>query len=287
MDDLRGVPVVVTGAGGWLGRAALELAHAKGATLHAFGSTERTQTVAAEAITVRPLTALADLHIENALVLHTAFLTREHAGENNYAAKNREISATVETFIHRNGARGVFVPSSGAVYAPPPNPYGEGKLEDEARFAALGVPCVAIRVFNLAGPFINKLESYALACILRDLLAKRPVTLRAAHPVWRGYAHVNDVLRLALGLLLRGVSPPVFDSFGEPVELSDLAARAARLLNKPLTLHRPEWQNGAPDFYLGDAAAFLEHASSIDLEPTSLDQQILDTASYLGRCFAM
>lgn len=50
--------------------------------------------------------------------------------------------------------------------------------------------------------------------ILRDLLANRPVTLSAVHPVWRGYAHVNDELSIAMGLLLAGHSPPVFDSWG-------------------------------------------------------------------------
>jgi len=139
---------------------------------------------------IHALHELARLEAGAPLVFHMAFLTREYAGKmpvDQYIATNRAISATVEEFIRRNGARGVFVPSSGAVYAPPPNPYGQGKLEDEARFAALGqalgIPTVLMRVFNLAGPFINKLDSYALACIIRDILARRPVTLRAAHPV--------------------------------------------------------------------------------------------------------
>jgi len=291
LTPMSGVPVVITGAGGWLGQAALEMAHRAGAEIHAFGASARDHTLRSGAtLPIRPLGELATLRCPAPLVLHMAFLTREYAAKmpvEAYIATNRAISDTVEAFIRRNGARGVFVPSSGAVYAPPPNPYGDGKREDEARFAALGVPYVSIRVFNLAGPFINKLDSYALACIIRDLLAERPVTLRAAHPVWRGYAHVGDVLNIALGLLARGESPPVFDSWGEPVELSALAARAARGLGKPLVLHRPEWQNGAPDIYLGDAVAFLGFASSIGLEPASLDRQILDTADYLGRCFAM
>jgi nucleoside-diphosphate-sugar epimerase len=178
------------------------------------------------------------------------------------------------------------------VYAPPPNPYGEAKLEDEARFAALGqalgIPTVLTRVFNLSGPFINKVNSYALACIIRDILARRPVELRAAHPVWRGYAHVVDVLTIALGLLRRGESPPVFDTWGEPVEISGLAARAAALLGWPeAEVIRPAWQNAAADRYLGDADQYLAHAKSLGWEPASLDRQILDTADYLGRCLAI
>lgn len=289
MAELRGIPVVVTGAGGWLGQAALELAHNAGALVHAYGATARTHRLQDGTILpILPLSALDDLALPNALVLHFAFLTREHAGrmaESDYIATNRAISDRVDAFIRRNGARGVFVPSSGAVYAPPPNPYGDCKLEDEARFAALGkelsIPTVIIRVFNLAGPFINKLDSYALACILRDLLAGRPVTLRAAHPVWRGYAHVNDVLEIALGLLLAGQSPPLFDSWGEPVEISDLTLRAARLLGKTPIIERPDWQDGSPDHYLGDGTAYRAHAAFVKRELASLDRQILDTAEYL------
>jgi len=221
-QPLRGVPVVITGAGGWLGQAALEMAHNAGAKIYAFGASARPYTLRHGA--TLPIHALHEL----------------------------------------------------------------ARLE--ARFTALGqalgIPTVLMRVFNLAGPFINKLDSYALACIIRDIMARRPVTLRATHPVWRGYAHVADVLNIALGLLLRGESPPVFDTWGEPIELSALAARAAALLGwAGAEIIRPEWQNGAADKYLGDAVQFSAHAASLGIEPASLDRQILDTADYLGRCF--
>ncbi len=296
LQPLRGVKVVITGAGGWLGQAALEMAHRAGAEIYAFGKTPRLYHLRDGApLEIHPHAFLGRYDVRDAFVLHFAFLTREHVGEmvvEDYMAANGAIAGAVEVFIRRNGARGVFVPSSGAVYAPPPNPYGEGKLEDEARFAALGqalgIPTVLTRVFNLSGPFINKVNSYALACIIRDILARRPVELRAGHPVWRGYAHVGDVLNIALGLLLRGESPPVFDTWGEPVELSGLVARAATLLGWPeAEIIRPAWQNGAADRYLGAAVQYLAYAKSLGIEPASLDRQILDTADYLGRCLAI
>jgi UDP-glucuronate decarboxylase len=288
-------PIIITGAGGWLGQAALEMfcSAVPLAQIHAFGSSARIQALRnGGGIPVQPLTALAERPVRDAIIFHFAFLTREHAGKMPlaaYAEANRAISGIIETFVRSHGARGLFVPSSGAAYTADPvhNPYGALKLEDEWRFASLGVPAVNMRVFNLSGPFINKLDSYALACIIRDLQADRPVVLHAARPIWRGYAHVADVLNIALGLILRAESPPVFDTWGEPVELSTLAARAATLLGKPLTIERPAWQNGAADKYLGSAASYLSHAAALGLEPTSLDQQILDTADYLGKCLAM
>jgi nucleoside-diphosphate-sugar epimerase len=292
-------PVVVTGAGGWLGQAALEL-FATAVPLeqiYAFGARARDHALRdGRLLRIRALSELPVLPLREALIFHMAFLTREHAGTMPvpaYVDANRAISGLLEAYVRAYGARGLFVPSSGAAYTADPvhNPYGALKLEDEWRFAALGqeldLPVVAVRVFNLAGPFINKLDSYALACILRDLLAGRPVVLRAARPVWRGYAHVGDVLNIALGLMLRGDAPPVFDTWGEPVELSTLAARAAALLGKPLTIERPAWSNGAAEKYLGSATDYLAHAQALGLEPASLDQQIRDTADYLGKCLAM
>jgi len=283
-------PVVITGAGGWLGQAALEMfaASVPLSQIHAFGSAARMQKLRnGTSIAVEPLASLPALAVREAIIFHLAFLTREHAGNMPLAAyseANRAISATVEAFVQTHGARGLFVPSSGAAYKADPvhNPYGSLKIEDEWRFAALGTPAVNMRVFNLSGPFINKLDSYALACIIRDLQANRPVTLHAGRPIWRGYAHVSDVLNIALGLILNSTSPPVFDTWGEPIELSTLAARAAGLLHKPLTIERPEWQNDAADKYLGNDAAYLAHAYALGLEPASLDQQILDTAAYLS-----
>lgn len=291
-------PVIVTGAGGWLGQAALEMF--AGAVplsrLHAFGASARLHSLRnGESLPIHPLTALHEFSAREVLIFHLAFLTREHAGQMklpDYTAANRTISAQVESYLRCNGARGLFVPSSGAAATADPvhNPYGALKLEDEWRFAALGrelcVPVVNMRVYNLAGPFINKLGSYALACILRDLLARRPVRLNASHPVWRGYAHVADVLAIALGLLLRENAPPVFDSWGESVELSHLAERAAAVLGVPLTIERPA-QTGPANRYLGDESAYLAHAAALNLTPASLERQIRDTADYLGRCLAI
>ncbi len=281
-------PVVVTGAGGWLGQAALEMfaAALPLERIHAFGASARIHRLRnGAALPIQPLAALGELRVKNAIVFHLAFLTREHAGRmplEDYVSANRGISAQVTGFIRRNGAAGVFLPSSGAVYAPKPNPYGDCKLEDERNFEALGCPAAIIRVFNLAGPFINKLDSYALACIVGDVLAGRPVTLRAAHPVWRAYAHVGDVVNIALGLILRGEMVPVFDTSGEAVELSTLARRVARVLGRgEPNICRPEWEGGTPDRYLGDMAAYAAHAAALGIRLHSLDEQILDTADYL------
>ena len=293
----RNTPVLVTGAGGWLGRAALEmLDYALGdnfsAQVLAFGRRERELSLrSGRIIRARPLREIADLALENPLILHFAFLTREHANQmalEEYVQENQKISALLQGFIQRNGAMGVFSPSSGAVYAGTDitqNPYGALKYADEAAFGqlaqTLGFPVVRMRIFNLSGPFINKLNSYALACIIQALLKGQKVVLRAAHPVWRGYAHVGDVLNIALGCLLKNMDAEPFDSAGEALEIGDLARRAGALLNRNVEILRPPWQHGIADKYVGDSRAFARHAQLAGVVLSPLDQQILDTADYI------
>ena len=292
------MPVIITGATGWLGQAALEMFHSAlgdqfPARVTAFAARPRRITLRGGGnIDVHSLPDIASFDLPGALVFHLAFLTREHASAqpiDAYIAANRQISADIRAFLKRCGASGIFIPSSGAARfgTLEDNPYGELKREDEEEFAALAadlaIPAAFIRVFNLAGPFINKRDSYALACILSDISQGGPVALRAAHPVWRGFAHVQDVLNIALGCLQNGLSPPVFDTCGEPIEIGDLAARAATLLTgRLIPIQRPEWEAGPADRYLGDAAAFNALAAQLQIPLHGLDAQIRDTATYLA-----
>jgi nucleoside-diphosphate-sugar epimerase len=293
-------PVIVTGAGGWLGQAALEMLDSVfgpklPGRVTAFASAARVL----ELRSGRRLDALAYESLpergpHGALILHCAFRTRGHAGEPGYVQTNRAIAAAMRDFMARRGAAGLFIPSSGAVYRADrtldsdlnANPYGVLKREDEAGFAAAAAgicPAVIMRIFNLAGPLINNLTGYALASMLIDILAGGPVRLRAARPVIRGYAHVEDVLNIALGLLLRGRTPPVFDTAGQEIEIGALAARAAALLGAPgMAIIRPDWEAGAPDRYVGEPAGFEAAAGVVEVTLRGLDQQIVDTAGYLA-----
>jgi UDP-glucuronate decarboxylase len=303
VDNIRGniQPIVVTGAGGWLGRAALEaldwaLGEAMPMRVTAFSNTTKLLTLrSGRVIAARPYDSLDQLVIAPSLILHFAFRTRGFAQQDGYIETNRLITRTMSQFIMRNGAFGMFVPSSGAVYGrgrvPHQNlsadPYGALKYEDELVFGALarqlGFPAVIIRIFNLAGPCINNLAGYAIACIITDILGGGPINLRAAHPVIRAYAHIGDVLSIALSLLLGRQELPVFDSAGElPLEIGELAQLTSSLIaGEILSVSRPDWQIGTPDRYLGDMQSYVQAArlAGVTLQP--LEQQILDTAGYI------
>jgi hypothetical protein len=111
------------------------------------------------------------------------------------------------------------------------------------------------------------------------------VTLRAAQPVWRSYAHVADVLNIAAAIMLRGLNVPVFDTAGEEtIEIGDLASRTGRLLTgKDVEIMRPDWRNGPADRYVGDIAAYRHAAGLAGVGLRALDDGILDTARFLER----
>lgn len=291
-------PIVLTGGGGWFGRATLDLLDqvlgpALDGRVLVYGSHARSLPLrSGRAVECRALHTLADYAGAPPLLLHYACATKDRVaglGAAPFLAINAEIRDSVAALIERRGVRGIFLPSSGSVYDTGENPYGLSKLLDEDRFAALagraGAPIVLARVFNLAGPYINKHQVYALASFLVALIEGRPIEIRARGRVVRSYLHVGDLLLLALGSLLLspGTGPVRFDTQGaETIEVEALAHRAAALLGRAdLPIHRAAPDGRADDVYVGDGTAMRELAAALDLPLRDLDTQILDTASYL------
>ena len=295
---------VLTGGGGWLGRAALEILDGVyGADLvrrvTVFGAGAKVLVLrSGRRIESRPFAEIAGLEKTGPTILHFAYLTRGYAAQMPlavYLAINRELSSTVAELAERRGAQGLLLPSSGAVYRKDRtldrdlagNPYGVLKREDEERFGELaerrGFPAVVFRIFNLSGPFMNHPAHYALGSILSDIVAGLAIDIKADHPVFRSYTHVGDVLTLALSLLVRGEGAGPLDTGGQPaIEIGALARRAARLLGQPdLDIRRPQFESQEPDIYVGDSGRFEVLAEAAGLRLRALDEQIVETAAFL------
>lgn len=295
--------VVVTGASGWLGRAALDrLAEALGEEFAnrvvAFGSRRAWLPLAdGRAIEQRPLPEIHDLPSQPTLVLHFAFLGKERAeamDETEYRAANRAIQQMVLAALDPIGAEAVFVSSSGAArFADDPQAspamrlYGSLKRDDERSFAAwadaMGKSATIARVFNLSGAHINKLDSYALSSFILDALAGKPVAVRARHDVVRGYVAVDDLLALAIALAGKACATR-FDSGGEPIELGDLAATIANRFGVPVERSTP--RESRADVYLGDDAGWQALLAREGIASTPLPDQIAQTAAFLESAHA-
>jgi UDP-glucuronate decarboxylase len=293
--------IIITGAGGWLGMATLELLHnALGACfsqrVYAFGSSNRMIHLRGGiAVQQRPLGELSSLEQAPSLLLHFAFLTKDRVAgldEEAYRKANRTLSETVYGALDKIGVDRVFIASSGAAhYAhneaanPALRLYGALKVEDEDRFAlwaeSRGCTAVITRIFNVAGPYINKHQHYALAAFIIDALAGRCVSVNAPHQVVRGFVAIRELMSLIFAMLLDRPRQVIrFDTGGAAMELAEVAAIAAKTLGDAGFV-RAAITSDRIDHYVGDPCVYeallVQHA----IDEVSFEAQIRETADFL------
>ena len=300
-----GERIVIAGAGGWLGLATLEALHGllgKDFTTRVvcFGSEARTLRLRGGVeVSQAPLAAMDDLPPAPSLVLHFAFLTQEKAkamSEADYVSANREISGRVLAALDPIGATGVFVASSGAAYMTDDESaeaskrlYGRLKLEDETLFAdwatARGSKVSIARVFNVSGPYINKLSSYALSSFIGDALAGRPIEIKARRPVIRSYVAISELMSVAFGALTAPACDPTpFDTAGDrTLEMAAIADTVRAAVRPSARIVLPESRDGAPDCYVGNRARYSALLRAQGAAGLDFATQVRDTAGFMAR----
>ncbi|PZQ22202.1 MAG: hypothetical protein DI569_09190 [Sphingopyxis macrogoltabida] len=292
--------IVVTGAGGWLGLATIDMLHkalgdAFADRVACFGSTRRDLILRGGVrVTQARLDSLAALPPRPSMVLHLAFLTKDRAeamDEASYRAANMAITRTVLDALPAIGAEGAFVASSGAATkADDPAAsaamrlYGAMKRDDETAFAewaeGAGTTALIGRIYNITGPYINKHQAYAIANFIVDALDSRPIKVLAPRPVVRGYSAIRDLMSLVFGMLLDDEGAAVrFDSGGEVLELGDVAGHVAAVLGG--TVDRAPITRDDTDHYVGDDQHYRALLDRQGIVAQSLDDQIRETAEYI------
>jgi nucleoside-diphosphate-sugar epimerase len=301
-----GGKIYVTGAGGWLGLATLEmLDHALGKDfdrrVEALGSRARPCVLRSGRIArIQELDALGAFRPEDTSILaHYAFLTREKArivGAEEYVRINRDLTRLVSEQCRRLAVTGTFSTSSGAVYCSDRslecdlagNPYGVLKVEEEQAFhrirSELGARAAVCRIFNVGGPFLNK--DYVLGSLINDALFGDALRVSARRKVFRSFAHVADIVSVGFAIMLGIAADPEtsYDTAGEEaVEVGELAERIRNRLDYPSkTIIRGELDPAlTDDRYVGQFEGFAGLAAAAGVALTTLDTQILDTAAYL------
>jgi len=293
--------IVITGAGGWIGLATLDLLHTAlgdqfGKRVRAFGSSTRVLRLSdGTQVLQRPLDDMAWLPNEPTIVLHTAFLTKDRAeamDEARYRAANDAIRQQVLKALGPIGAKAVFVASSGAAAkaddpaaSPAMRLYGAMKREDEDLFAAWarenGASAAITRLYALAGPYINKPQNYAIASFMLDALAGRPIEVRAPRRVVRAYVAIREVMSLVFALLLQGEGVTSFDTGGEALELEQVAREVAALV-AGAQVERAAITAPDADIYHGDSAAYAALLARYGITPVPLRQALAETIDYLA-----
>lgn len=307
--------IVLTGPTGWIGRAMLQCiarACAPGglaARVTVFGSSAQLLELPdGQLLPVRSLADISPVDVAGAHVVHLAYLTKEKAetlGERAFTSTNlliddQMLTALAGASASGSPALGVFVASSGAAALAASgrdmHPYGIAKLRQEARFLAWGksadIPVLAGRIFNIAGPWMNKLGAYALSDFILQALDAGRIAIGASIPVFRSYLHVEDLCHLALGALDTGIGRygPVDLCGAEVVEMEDLAAQVGeivgRMAGKTVTISRSplnpiDLRQGANSSYLGEFSSTKSLAMALDMALQPLARQIEATCEWI------
>ncbi|HWH83115.1 MAG TPA: NAD(P)-dependent oxidoreductase [Burkholderiaceae bacterium] len=298
--------ILVTGATGWLGRALLEMlgeafGPALGARVRCFGSVPKMVRLRdGSSVAQHALADLETLPAQPSILFHFAYLTKEKTAAMTaaeYVERNRSISALTERAAAKVGADRVFLASSGAAAqalaagagVDSVHAYGALKLEDEAlfrRYAESGAHrrVLAVRLFNLSGPYINKLGSYALSSFIEQARSNGVIEIKAAHRVVRSYTAVENLLATAMAHLLdEGAGRwSCIDTAGErEVEVGELAQRVRALVGPQVDIRRPDVATDRVDRYVGDGSAYRSMAARLGVAQHPLDRQIEDTRDYL------
>ncbi len=293
---------VVTGAGGWLGMATLELLEGAlsdgfSSRVRCFGARARSLELASgRRVRQHALTDLTTLNAAPTMLLHLAFLGKERADamtEADYRAGNRVITAAVLGAAERIDVRALFLSSSGAAAhadddtaSPALRLYGGMKREDEVTFGVwaerAGVPTAIARIYSLSGRYMNKRGSYALAQFIEQALAGGSLSVNATRPVIRSYVAIDELMSLAFAILCaRTPGPLAFDSGGAPIEVGELADAVARTLGGGPVARAP--MSDAPaDSYAGDGERYAALLEEHGIRSVSLREQILQTAAYMA-----
>jgi nucleoside-diphosphate-sugar epimerase len=165
--------------------------------------------------------------------------------------------------------------------------YGRLKLEDEINFSKWaeqsGKQLIAARIFNVSGPYINKISAYAMASFIADVLRGQQIVVKATRPVYRSYTSAEQLMSLVLAAMLSAEQQNLsFDTGGKKLEMRELAAEVAAALNGSVAAV-PAMIDDVPDYYIGDAAGYNRLMAKYDIHEVPLRQQILETASYLKK----
>lgn len=294
---------VVTGPTGWIGSALLALLHragdpdalAAGESLALFGSRAGVFSVpGGPELPVRSLADISADDVADAHLIHLAYLTKDKLGElsaEEFVGGNTAIDDAVCGAANSGHPASIFIASSGAARQAENgidvNPYGIAKLEQEARFLAFGrssgVAVLCGRIFNLAGPYINKLEDYAISNFALQAFSGEPIRIQANKLLFRSFLHVEDLCRMIIRAAREriGEERPIDLCGMELLEIQDMAERVATEVGIGTKIERPVVDFAGMSEYVGQPVDSRALAARVNLSLRGFEEQLRDTIDWM------
>ena len=297
--------IVLIGGSGWLGLCTLDLLSQIlpdfPKNILCFGSKKRKFYLSnGHEIKQEPMYRLSKLSPDDSdTIINFSFLTKDKLSIENketYIEINRNISRIIFEQAFRLKIKRLATISSGAVYHKEggifndinKNIYGTLKFEEENLFSGLaneGTHVVIPRVFNVSGPYTNKIDILMLSSLINQAINGNEIKIEAAHEVFRSFVAISELMSTVLSVLFDEVEGKVttFDTVGEKeFEIGDLAKLVVRMINPMATINRPEIDRSLEvDNYLGSDANYLALIKRAEVLRVSLEDQVKCTAEYL------
>jgi nucleoside-diphosphate-sugar epimerase len=261
---------VITGASGWLGRELIRILVEENKisplNLHLIASTAKKFKINQnEFITKKYNDINESQEIEN--YFDFAFLTREKIntlGPKKYTEANIGIINNSVELVKNLKPKNVILSSSGAVYKIGKNwkqagnsLYSDLKILQEAKLKEvckeIGANLTTIRIFNLSGNGITKINDFAISQFISKALNNEKISIESNYLVNRSYCDISQLLNTFISATKSGYSGTV-DSTGIKIELRDLAKLVIKELKSKSKFEAPEVIKGSlPDNYFSDS----------------------------------
>lgn len=296
------VKVAITGATGWIGLGLAKFFEdfgisQKNGRLRLFGSSARKINIAEYSLNIEKLENADSLGEGEWLFFHFAFLGKEKTKDLDTDAfeklNDKILNQTLSLCETAQSAKFLFT-SSGAVYGAnrelikllEQSPYGYMKVLHEQRIENWGkknsIPITNVRVFNIGGPYMNKLNLYALSDFIMQAHMNGKIKIGASKPVFRSFVHIDELSYVMTQSLLTQTNSYLnFDTCGrEILEISDLATTIGKIIGiDNLLIERPKLLNFEPDWYIGDGKTYQSILTNAGLTAIGIDEIISATAN--------
>lgn len=284
--------LVVSGATGWLGSEliieALKHDDFQHSNIVAISSTAGSLRLNNRMLNHTSFENLKNIY-SNSCYFDFAFVTREKLklmSEEKYKEINMNIIKNSINFIKSNKPKVVVLASSGAVYGSnlgansmKNDLYRQLKLIQEIEIGnacqEAGSKLITIRIFNLSGSGIRKIDTFALAEFVFKSLKSEDIFIQSNYSVTRRYCDISQLLKLVLCLILEN-RDIIFDTGGIKVEIRELARMTIEKLNSLSTVKSLEINSSVPpDNYFSESNEFEKLVKRyLKEEPASIDDQI-------------
>ena len=239
------------------------------------------------------ITDILNKHYTDVIFFNYAFALKEQIGtlgNKKFIETNLQIRENAEKLIRHLQPLTIIYSSSGAAQNPDQdqNPYGYLKREDEVFYRKLaqelGCKLLIPRIYNLAGPYINKLDVYALGNFIKQSLQNNKIKINAESEVIRDYIHVFDLVEIIVKWASDDNSEKFFTfdtGINNNLELKELAQLIKNITNNKTSINRASNPKLHANIYVGNIKNQETLTSRYKIKLKNIEKCIEDTYDYL------